>query len=203
MNIDKHQSQRQIPRTKECTSNKLYTDTLYGYLQANCIVLDDKTKFLPNSLIKFTAIGEALEMTRQTTSAKFKNLIALGLVAPTEGGYELKTLPNEKAFLVSLPTLRRLVSALKERSISIYVYLLNRFIANQEQPFDFSIDTLKSYVGLSTKTRTNNYIISDILDILSQLGLITILKITSKDANGTIQTTYTLKGATNKLNTDD
>lgn len=203
MIIDKHQTQRQIPRTKECTSNKLYTDTLYGYLQANCIVLEDKTKFLPNSLIKFTAIGEALEMTRQTTSAKFKNLIALGLVAPIKGGYELKTLPNEEAFLISLPTLRRLVSALKERSISIYVYLLNRYIANKEQPFDFSIDTLKNYVGLSTKTRTNNYIISDILDVLSQLGLITILKITSKDSSGIVQTTYTLQTATNKLNIND
>lgn len=34
------------------------------------------------------------------------------------------------------------------------------------------MDTIKDVVGLSTKARTNNYIVTDILDVLQKLGLL-------------------------------
>ena len=51
-------------------------------------------------------------MTRQTISKKFNNLIELGLIERIDGGYELITLPNQEAFLVSTPTLIKLINTL-------------------------------------------------------------------------------------------
>lgn len=141
MYINKKETQRQVPKTQEYTANPLYTDILYGYLQAQCeIEGGEKNKFLPKKLINYSKIGEDLEMTRQTASKKFNNLIKLGLVQEREDGYELITLEKTDAFLISLSMLRKLVSALKERTITCYIYLLNRFFAAGEKEYEFTID---------------------------------------------------------------
>lgn len=64
-----------------------------------------------------------------------------------------------------------MVSALNENSINIYVYLYNRFFA-EPQGFDFTLDQIKRIIGISDKTRSNNYIVTDILEMLELLGLI-------------------------------
>lgn len=74
--------------------------------------------------------------------------------------------------LVPYGTLQVLTSTVKENVISIYVYLLNRYIASKEQKFRYTIDELKSVIGISTDTRSNNYIINSILLLLSKLGLL-------------------------------
>jgi DNA-binding MarR family transcriptional regulator len=50
---------------------------------------------LLKSDINFSALGEALNLTRQTVSTKFKNLIKLELITPSEDGkvYYLNVLP--------------------------------------------------------------------------------------------------------------
>lgn len=200
MTINSKEPQRQIPRTKKYTASKLYYDQVYGYLQNACrIDPETKRKIIDASVVNYSEIGQALGITRQTTSKKFNNLIELGLVVPAPEGYELITLPNQDAFLVSLTTLRKLISSVKERTISIYIYLLNRFIANQEQPFDFTLTGLKDYVGMSPNNRNNNYIITDILDVLQELSLIKYSVQTEYNENGLIKTTFTLLNATNKL----
>ena len=66
-----------------------------------------------------------------------KNLEKLGLVVKNDSKkrYELTTLDATMAALVPYPTLKLLVDALSENSISTYVYLLNRYVANNERPF--------------------------------------------------------------------
>lgn len=143
-------------------------------------------------------MGLALEITRQTASTRFKKLLNTGLVLDCGDYYELVTLPNNEAFLISLTTLRKLTSAVKDKTISIYVYLLNRYFANKEASFEFTLTTLKEYVGMSTNCHTNNYIVTDILSILQALGLIDYA-VNTYSENGVIKTKYTLLWATNKL----
>lgn len=200
-----NESQRQIPKDKKYTSNTNYFDTTYGYLQSLCTVETDeagnKIKKIPKKLLNFTEMGLALELTRQTASTRFKKLLTTGLVKDCEEYYELVTLPNNEAFLISLQTLRKLISAVKDKTLSIYIYLLNRFIANKEQPFEFSITGLKEYVGMSVNCHTNNYIVTDILSVLQDLKLIEYNSVIIQD-NGVFKTKYTLTNATNKLPSD-
>lgn len=69
-------------------------------------------------------------------------------------------------------TLKLLVDTLNERSISVYVYLLNLYYANNCQPTKFTYSQIKKFVGITDTTRSNNEIISNILLVLQKIGLI-------------------------------
>jgi hypothetical protein len=66
-----------------------------------------------------------------------KNLEKMGLVTKNESKkrYELLILDPDVAALIPYNTLKLLVDTLSENSISSYVYLLSRYIANGEKPF--------------------------------------------------------------------
>lgn len=103
-----------------------------------------------------------------------KNLEKLGLVTKNESKkrYELTILDANMAALIPYPTLKLLVDALSENSISTYVYLLGRYIANKEKPFQFTLAQIKAAIGISTSTRSNDNIITNILFVLEKIGLI-------------------------------
>ena len=205
MTLDKKVSQRQIPKKLETISNKLYGDIVYGYLQYYCELEEipgskDKRKIIPKSNLNFSAMGRDLGMTRQTATKKVKNLITMGLLKEEETYYELITLAKEDAFLVEHPTLRILLNTMQERTITTYVYLLNRYIANNEQSYEFSIKGLRGVLGMSTSSRGNNGVITDILEVLKQLKLINyVIFTTNEPGTGHIKTTYKLTFATNTL----
>lgn len=96
----------------------------------------------------------------------------MALIRKGKSCYYLLPIEKSLAMLVPYGTLQVLTSTVTENVISIYVYLLNRYIASLERPFRYTIDELKSTVGLSTNTRSNNYIISSILLLLEKLGLL-------------------------------
>ena len=200
LTINKKQAQRQMPKKKEITSNKSYTDIIYGYLQANCsIVEENKRKIILKNQLKFTDMANTLKISRQTASKKFKQLIDLGLIEEKSNEYELITFPTQDAFLIELETLRILTNALNQNSINIYVYLLNRYVANQEQSYIFTLNQLKDYIGFSTNTRTNNSTITDILQVLQKLGLLAYSVENIRDSEGKYLTQYSLKWITNSL----
>ena len=66
-----------------------------------------------------------------------KNLEKMGLVTKNEmkKRYELLILDPDVAALIPYNTLKLLVDTLSENSISSYVYLLSRYIANNENPY--------------------------------------------------------------------
>lgn len=164
---------RQVPKVQEITAQKNYSDILYGYLQANSIK-DEKTgeRYIPKAEAKKVKIAEDLGMTRQTIGTRFKKLIELGLIKEETKRIVLVDIPANQAFLIPQETLRKLVNGLSANSITVYVYLFNRFIANKEKPFEFTLMALKTQCGLGTLSNSNNYIINDILEILATLGLI-------------------------------
>ena len=102
-------------------------------------------------------------------------MLDLGLIKETEDNYELIILEEDLASLIPIETLRVLVNTMNDNTISIYVYLLNRYyatISGGQQEFLFTKEQLKNIVGLSITTRSNDYIVDDILAILQKLNLL-------------------------------
>jgi hypothetical protein len=100
-------------------------------------------------------------------------------------------------------TLKLITDTLNENSISAYIYLLNCYYSNNCRPFQFTLDQIKSYIGISTSTRSNNDIITNILYVLEKIGLIKYSLSTMKqeaDSFQNVKTIYQLDWLTNTLN---
>lgn len=118
-------------------------------------------------------MGKIFNLSRQTISTKFKNLKELDLIRERDGDtYELVVLSKDLASLIPYPTLKLIQDTLNENSISTYIYLLNRYYANDCKAFQFTLEQVKSFIGISTSTRSNDEIITNILYVLGKIGLI-------------------------------
>ena len=174
------ENSRQIPKDKkQYLSNLSYYDTLYSYLQyiSKWSGKPEDPRYIPKKDCSFVSIAQALGINRQTASKRFKSMLegepdSVALIRKEKDCYILLPIEKSLAMLVPYGTLQVLVSTVTENVISVYVYLLNRYLASQEQQFRYTIDELKSVIGLSIKTRSNNYIISSILLLLQKLGLL-------------------------------
>ena len=202
---------RQVPKTKEVCANKKYYDILYSYLQT--ISEEDKDpakmkgnqypRFVNKSDVNFSKIGQKLGLSRQTVSTKFKNLIELGLVGERDSNsYQLFLLPDNSATLIPYDTLQVLVDALNENAISVYAHLIHQWFAHQQEPFQITIDALKTQVGISKATRSNNDVITNILFVLQKIGLIKYSLVALSQEDDTFQnikTIHQIDWITNKL----
>ena len=173
---------RQMPKNKEQASDRMYSDVVYGWLQVNSVRGgDDNVRWISRKDVKFAEIADCLGISRQTASTKLKRLLesGSGLVVFNEekDRYELPTLDANMAMLIENKTLRKMISALNENSINVYIYLLNRYLENGGQSFEFDIEQVKIFIGLGRKTRSNSYIIEDILFVLQKLGLVKIMRV--------------------------
>lgn len=178
---------RQIPSVPTITREKDYCDLLYAWLQCNSerITMDSVGRRINKSLIKWTAIEKDFirtlsdgttekVMSRKTIAKYFKYLEEKGLIRldDNDGYYYLTVLDATEANLIEYNTLSRLVNVLQKNSLSIYVYLFNRYYANGFQPFIATIKQIKDFIGIATATTSNNIIIDDTIDILKRLGLL-------------------------------
>ena len=197
---------RQIPKTKEYCANKEYYDILYGYLQQQSQWEQKKNnnrRYVDKSLINFSQLGRQLGISRQTASKKFKNLINLGLIIDEPGDkYYLTPLSADIASLIPNPTLKLITDTLNEYSISVYVYLLMRYIANNEEIFQFKLSDIKKHIGICSTTRSNDEIITNILFVLQKIGLIKYHLTTLQQENvdyKDVKTIYQLDYLTNYI----
>lgn len=197
---------RQIPKTKEYCSNKEYYDILYGYLQQQSQWEQKKNnnrRYVDKSLINYSQLGRQLGISRQTASKKFKNLINLGLIIDEPGDkYYLTPLSADIASLIPNPTLKLITDTLNEYSISVYVYLLMRYIANNEEIFQFKLSDVKKHIGICSTTRSNDEIITNILFVLQKIGLIKYHLTTLQQENvdyKDVKTIYQLDYLTNYI----
>ena len=168
---------RQIPSNKSYTAEKKYSDLLYGVLQEMSELSVEgaqKVRYVDQKNISFVKLAEKTNLTRQTVSTKFKYLISVGLVVEDKERkrYILTDLDRTVSSLIPFDTLRKLNNTLSHNSISTFVYLLNRFIAEGEKPFFVTLRQIKTFLGLAVTTSSNDIIVTDILQVLQLLGLI-------------------------------
>lgn len=168
---------RQMPKTREICSNKKYSDVVYGWFQdVSERDLDTNLRYVSGCNVNFSKIAQRVNLSRQTVSRRVSNLIDLGLLYKNESlnRYEITPLINIDASLIPQHTLTFLLDSQSENTISIYVYLLNRYWANDEQPFTFTLSQVKEFLGISTATPSNNHCIVNPLISLRNNGLIDI-----------------------------
>ena len=194
---------RQVPKVKEITANKKYYDILYAWLQ--CVsIYDERTgeRTVGKKEINFSNLASMFNLTRQTVSKKFNNLIELGLVTKREKDYVVQPLTTDIASLVPYKTLKLITDTLSEHSINTYVYLFNRYYANQCQGFQFTLAQVKENIGICSSTRSNDDTVTNILYVLEKLGLIKYHMTTVEQTNTSfknIKTIYELEWLTNEL----
>lgn len=141
-------------------------------------------------------MAQVLGMDRRTVKRYVQRLIDMELLEETKHNMILKLLEPNAATLVPCITLRQIQNSLHRNSISIYVYLLNRFITNNEKPFYVTHVEMKKYIGISTATASNNIVITDILNTLQKLGLISyVLEQTAET-----RTNFRIDKVTNVIN---
>jgi hypothetical protein len=57
-------------------------------------------------------------------------------------------------------------NALSRHSVSLFVYLMNRYLAAGEKEYLVTMSQMKEYIGLTTQTTSNNVVVTDIMEIL-------------------------------------
>lgn len=177
---------RQIPSSREIVKKKDYCDLLYAWLQCNSerISLKEPGRRIRKTDVKWTKIekdftrtdfeGNVVKvMSRKTIAKYFGVLEAEGLIELRDDDfYYLTVLGRSDATLVHYETLRKMINTIKQDGVSIYVYLLNKFLANQEKSFIITMKEIKEFIGIATSTTSNNILVGDVLELLKRLGLI-------------------------------
>lgn len=183
--LEIQKNSRQMPKQSAITKEKDYCDLLYAWLQCNSereSIVSSQRRIEKKS-VKWVAIerdftrtstdGEVEKvMTRKTIAKYFNHLVDVGLVYEENEYYYLTVLDQDSGHLIEYTTLMKLMNVLQKNSISIYIYLFNRYCANGYEPFIATLKQIKDYIGIATSTTSNNMIIDDTLDILKRLGLL-------------------------------
>ena len=191
---------RQMPSTSYITREKDYCDLLYAWIQCNSerVAIDSRDRRIHKSKIKWTQIekdftrrdSEGKEykvMGRKTIAKYFGYLEEKGLIKLEDDDYYyLRLLDQSEANLIEYKTLMKLMNVLQKNSISIYIYLFNRYWANGRQSFIATIKNIKDYIGIATSTTSNNAIVDDTIEILKRLGLLDY-EITWQDGKSLLQ----------------
>lgn len=174
-----------MPSTASIVREKDYCDLLYAWLQCNSEreSINSSRRRIHKSLVKWVAIErdftrvdsegkEEKVMSRKTIAKYFGHLLEQQLVYEEDDYYYLTVLDNNQANLIEYTTLTKLMNVLQKNSISIYIYLFNRYYANGCSPFIATLKQIKDFIGIASTTSSNNIIIDDTLDILKRLGLL-------------------------------
>lgn len=174
-----------MPTNRMIVREKNYCDLLYAWLQCNSerVHPTSRERCIPKNKVKWAAIERDFTrelsdgttekvMDRKTIAKYFKFLEAQNLVTLEEDTYYLTLLEGSEAHLIEYNTLSKLMNVLQKNSLSIYIYLYNRYYANDSKPFIATMKQIKEYIGVATTTTSNNVFIDDTLDILKRLKLL-------------------------------
>lgn len=174
-----------MPTNRMLVREKNYCDLLYAWLQCNSerVHPTSRERCIAKSKVKWAAIERDFTrelsdgtiekiMDRRTIAKYFNFLMAQGLVKLEEDTYYLTLLEGSEAHLIEYNTLSKLMNVLQKNSLSIYIYLYNRYYANNSKPFIATMKQIKEYIGVATTTTSNNVFIDDTLDILKRLNLL-------------------------------
>lgn len=184
--MDIKKNSRQMPSTTSIVREKDYCDLLYAWLQCNSERenINTSRRRIEKKKVKWASIERdftrqlsdgSIEkaMSRKTIAKYFSYLIDEKLVIDeNDDYYYLAVLDPQDGNLIEYNTLLKMMNVLQKNSINIYIYLFNRYYANNFQPFIATFRQIKDYIGIATTTTSNNAVIDDTIDILKRIGLL-------------------------------
>ena len=184
--MDIKKNSRQMPSTTSIVREKDYCDLLYAWLQCNSERenINTSRRRIEKKKVKWASIERdftrqlsdgSIEkaMSRKTIAKYFSYLIDEKLVIDeNDDYYYLTVLDPQDGNLIEYNTLLKMMNVLQKNSINIYIYLFNRYYANNFQPFIATFRQIKDYIGIATTTTSNNAVIDDTIDILKRIGLL-------------------------------
>ena len=184
--MDIKKNSRQMPSTTSIVREKDYCDLLYAWLQCNSERenINTSRRRIEKKKVKWASIERdftrqlsdgSIEkaMSRKTIAKYFSYLINEKLVIDeNDDYYYLAVLDPQDGNLIEYNTLLKMMNVLQKNSINIYIYLFNRYYANNFQPFIATFRQIKDYIGIATTTTSNNAVIDDTIDILKRIGLL-------------------------------
>lgn len=184
--MDIKKNSRQMPSTTSIVREKDYCDLLYAWLQCNSERenINTSRRRIEKKKVKWASIERdftrqlsdgSIEkaMSRKTIAKYFSYLIDEKLVIDeNDDYYYLAVLDPQDGNLIEYNTLLKMMNVLQKNSINIYIYLFNRYYANNFQPFVATFRQIKDYIGIATTTTSNNAVIDDTIDILKRIGLL-------------------------------
>lgn len=184
--MDIKKNSRQMPSTTSIVREKDYCDLLYAWLQCNSERenINTSRRRIEKKKVKWASIERdftrqlsdgSIEkaMSRKTIAKYFSYLIDEKLVIDeNDDYYYLAVLDPQDGNLIEYNTLLKMMNVLQKNSINIYIYLFNRYYANNFQPFIATFRQVKDYIGIATTTTSNNAVIDDTIDILKRIGLL-------------------------------
>ena len=189
MTINKNS--RQMPKLKSIVSSKEYCDLLYAWLQCNSekvgVGAENPGRRIAKSAVNWSAIERDFTRTyedgstekvmgRKTAKKYFDFLIEEELITYNEEDkyYYLTVLSSESGHLIEYETLIKMMNVLQKHSISIYIYLFNRYYACGCQPFIATKSQIKEYIGFTVNSNNNDGVILDSIEFLMRLGLLSM-----------------------------
>lgn len=112
-------------------------------------------------------------MSRQTVSKKFNTMKEeLGLIVEKDDVYELITLELTSIALIPKETINLLLDVFNDYTISTYVYLFSRYMANNQKGYICLLKHIKAQIGFNINNNHNNEQIHNIFSVLQSIGLL-------------------------------
>ena len=179
---------RQVVSDVSITSSKEYNDFLYGWLVLNAHMGDQVYVWKGDFVL--SKMEQELGMTRKTIAKYFSFLVKEGLVVEEEDRYILPSL-GKKGFGIEVDVLRRLVETKERYALTLYAYLVRGYYIAGRQQYTVLLDNAKRQLGLSTESRSNSKIVTNLFEMFREMGL---LKCTLNMDKSKIKRYYTLDG---------
>lgn len=170
--------ERKIITDVTITSNKGFSDIIWNYLQ--------RIGGVDGRILKtdypYNKIGRELEIDRRKVSSAFKFLEDSGLIKSEEGYWKIEN-PAEYEE-VDAGVVDVLEGARMEGVITEYGFLKKLWGVNGEKKFVVRVSALKDRIGITNNTRSNNWKVIELLDVLRYNGLVDgELKVESNKSN--------------------
>lgn len=183
------ENSRQVPKTKQYMAHPGYNDVIYSYLQSisHWDGIKGEPRYIYKHQLNYSNMAKELGISRQTISKKVhfmldgeqpkgkqkpEDFLPLIKYDPEQKIYILVPFERDLAMLVGQETLFIMVSLFKQHVISAYVYLYNRYFANNSKPFQFTYSQIKQNIGIGNKSRGNDNTVVAILYGLERVGLL-------------------------------
>lgn len=188
---------RQIPSSIEYTSDKMYNDLMYAYLQSVSLPGKKGVRYVKSSDASAAKLSRELDMSRQTVTKYFKYLQSIWLVGEKKDGkYDLLFISEELAYLVPEDVLIEIVKKKQRHAVSVYVFFCQ--LSFGRPIIEYALNAVKAYTGVATNTYSNSYIVTDALDVLQDLKLLEHREIRTQEA-GQWKVQKTVGNVTNVL----